>query len=86
MSNKRAMSPVVATLLFIIFSLILGSLVMNLAKNYISNLKEKEVGVVIMVPKDYVDNELKELQIEYIMNKISYEDYLTKEKELIKKE
>ena len=46
--NKRAVSPLVATILLIVFSLILGTVTMNLGKTYIEDIAtlspSKEIG------------------------------------------
>jgi len=83
--NNKAVSPLVATFLLVIFSLVLGSIIMNLGKNYITNVEKEQQKSSIVIPIDYIDNELKELQIKYITNQISYAEYLEKEKELIGK-
>mgnify|MGYP002640765241 CR=1 FL=1 len=41
-NNKKAVSPLVATILLIVFSLILGTVTMNLGKAYIEGITEIE--------------------------------------------
>jgi flagellin-like protein len=41
-TNKKAISPLVATVLLIVFSLILGTITMNLGKAYISGIGTTE--------------------------------------------
>ena len=42
LKNKKAVSPLVATILLIIFSLILGTITMNIGKAYIEGISEIE--------------------------------------------
>ena len=42
--NKRGVSPLVATILLVIFSLILGTITMNLGKAYIEEITEIDTG------------------------------------------
>jgi flagellin-like protein len=53
MINKKAVSPLVATVLLIVFSLILGTITMNIGKAYIEGINE----VVI----NEADNSLKQI-------------------------
>jgi flagellin-like protein len=60
MMNKKGVSPLIATILLIVFSLILGTITMNLGKAYIEDITE--VGAAHDAPdnKDmkYIDNNL----------------------------
>ncbi len=88
--NKKALSPLIATLLLVIFAIVVGAVTMSWGKNYVEDIKTKEpvekLESAIMISIKDVDTPLKELQIKYITNQISEEEYLQKEKELIKKE
>ncbi len=83
--NKKALSPLVATILLVLFSLIIGTITMNWGKSYVEKIEEepkiRESAIIISI-KD-IDTPLKELQIQYITGKITKEEYLKKEKELI---
>jgi len=85
MADKTAMSPLVTTFLLIIFSLVIGSVIMQIGKNYISNLETSKPAPVDSIIVAAPDNELKQLQLDYINNKITYEEYLAKEQLLVKK-
>ena len=89
-ANKRALSPLVATVLLVVFALVIGTITMNWGRTYVESIKEEpeisvggvfESAVVISI-KD-IDNPLKELQLEYITGKITKEEYVQKEKTLI---
>lgn len=88
--NKKALSPLMATLLLVAFAIVVGAITMNWGKSYVEKIEVKEPveklesSIVINI-KD-VDTPLKELQIKYITGQISEEEYLEQEKELIKKE
>ena len=47
-------------------------------------LLEEPTGGAVVIDIDSVDTELKELQLKHITGEISEEDYLKKEKELIR--
>lgn len=85
--NKKALSPLVATILLVVFALVIGTITMSWGKAYVEKAEEKpeEEGPVIVIPLKIIDNELKELQIDYIIGRISKEEYLEEEKELIKR-
>ena len=83
--NKKALSPLVATFLLVAFSLVLGSVVMNIGKSYVERLSEEPLqSLSVVISFDMIDTPLKELQIEYITGKIEIVEYLEKEKDLIK--
>jgi hypothetical protein len=86
--NKKALSPLVATVLLVIFSLAIGTITMNWGKNYVEkiNLQEQKeeprTGTLIVNYRD-IDTELKELQIRHILGEISQSQYLEQEARLI---
>ncbi len=87
--TKKALSPLVATMLLVVFALVIGTITMNWGKSYVEKIKEEPTGVgdvfgsaVIISVKD-IDTPLKELQIQYITGKITKEEYLEKENLLI---
>ncbi len=88
--SKRALSPLIATILLVVFALVIGTITMNWGRSYVEKIKEEPVGVgadvfdsaVIISIKD-IDTPLKELQIDYITGKISEQEYIEKEKTLI---
>jgi hypothetical protein len=87
--NKKALSPLVATILLVIFSLAIGTITMNWGKNYVEkiNLQEKEetkTGTLIINYKD-IDTQLKELQIRHILGELSQSQYLEEEAKLLGK-
>ncbi len=86
--NRKALSPLMATLLLVVFAIVVGAITMSWGKNYVENLEHKEPvekleSAVVVSIKD-IDTPLKQLQIQYITGQISQEEYLEKEKELIK--
>ncbi len=87
--NKKALSPLMATLLLVIFAILVGAVTMSWGKNYVEDIEHKEPvekleSAIIISIKD-IDTPLKDLQIKYITGQISEEEYLEQEKELIKK-
>lgn len=86
--NKKGLSPLVATGLLVVFALVIGTITMSWGKNYVEGISEETEeegfkGTKIISLED-VNTPLKKLQLEYITGKISEEEYLIKEKELIK--
>ncbi len=89
MMNKKAISPLVATFLLVVFALIIGTVAMNWGKNYVGGVSKQQTGEetleeTITINPDDVDTPLKKLQVEYITGKISEEEYVEKQKELTK--
>lgn len=86
LNNKRALSPLVATMLLVVFALVIGTITMNWGKSYVERIKEEPIAefdsAVIISIKD-IDTPLKELQLQYITGKITKEEYIEKEKDLI---
>ena len=90
--NKRALSPLVATILLVVFALVIGTVTMNWGKNYVekANFKEdaakKDNSVVISVRDLNSGNtELKDLMIKYITGSLSEDEYFRQEKMMIGK-
>lgn len=83
--NKRALSPLIATVLLIAFAIALGAIVMGLGKNYIKSISaELQPAQSVEICKEGVTSDpLKELQIQYINDRISRLDYLSEEKLII---
>ncbi|MBW2989160.1 hypothetical protein KY358_02460 [Candidatus Woesearchaeota archaeon] len=85
--KKKAMSPLIATLLLVVFALVIGAMTMNWGKLYVENIKDtpqsKDVDSAILISIRDIDTPLKQLQIDYITQKISMEEYIEREKELI---
>lgn len=94
LNSKKALSPLVATILLVVFALVIGTITMNWGRSYVEKIKEEpeqEISsfdsAVIIGVKDIntPPNEapLKKLQIQYITGEITKEEYLAKEKTLI---
>jgi flagellin-like protein len=83
--HKKALSPLIATILLVVFALIIGTATMSWGKNYVESLpsESETLGTSLVISIDQVDNPLKELQIKYITDKISLDDYLEKEQHAI---
>lgn len=91
LGNRRALSPLIATVLLVVFALVIGTITMNWGKSYVDNISgesliEEKIGTldsaVIISIKD-VDTPLKELQLQHITGKMTEQEYIEKEKELI---
>jgi len=87
MNNKRALSPLIATVLLVVFALVIGTITMNWGKSYVDKIKddsdiEKVDSAVVISIKD-INNDLKRLQIQYITGDLTKEQYIEQEKPLI---
>lgn len=89
--NNKGLSPLIATVLLVVFALVIGTITMNWGRSYVEKIKEEpkaepKVGAfesaVIISIKD-IDTPLKELQLQHITGKITKEEYIEKEKALI---
>tara|TARA_Y100000310_G_C20555246_1_gene750172 strand:+ start:902 stop:1198 length:297 start_codon:yes stop_codon:yes gene_type:complete len=85
MRNKRALTPLLATLLLVVFALAVGTLTMSWGKTYVSGLKGDDVASseVFSVTSAQLNTPLKQLQMEHIQGKISQQSYLQKESQII---
>jgi len=82
--SKKALSPLVATVLLVIFALVIGTITMNWGKAYVEKAGDEKAPASILVRVSSLDDPLKVLQIKYITGEISKEEYFEKEKELFK--
>lgn len=84
--NKKGLSPLVATVLLVVFALIIGTITMSWGKSYVEGMAEEtEEGALkdtITISPDNVDTPLKKLQLDHITGKISKEEYEKRLKEL----
>ncbi len=82
--NKKAISPLTSTIILVVFALVIGTITMNWGKSYVEKLEDKPENLgMITINLEYVDTPLKQLQINYITDKITLDDYLRKERELL---
>ena len=86
MLNKRGLSPLIATLLLVVFALVVGTATMSWGKSYVETIPDETETVgssYVISREDVKNNPLKRLQIDYIYDEISLEEYLKREKEII---
>lgn len=76
-----------ATIVLVAFALAIGTITMNWGKNYVENLGEdnsvNEVISVELNPED-PQSAIKQLQLEYLSGTIDLQEYIEKEKELLR--
>ena len=88
LGNRKALSPLIATVLLVVFALVIGTITMNWGRSYVEKIKEEPKlegafdSAVIISIKD-IDTPLKELQLQHIVGKITKEEYIEKEKSLL---
>ena len=86
--NRKALSPLVATILLVVFALVIGTVTMNWGRTYFEAIEEPEEegklleSAVLISIKD-IDTPLKQLQIDHLTGKLTEEEYLKEEKGLI---
>ena len=93
MKGKKGLSPLVATLLLVVFALVLGAAIMTLGKSYISKINDNnestnsiddsKLNAAVVINIKTLNDPLKLLQIRYITDEISKEEYLQEEQKLI---
>ncbi len=90
--NKRGISPLVATLLLVAFSLLIGAITMTWGKSYVEKIQQPKKESLdafksaIIIGFEQIDESLRGIQIEYITGRITREEYLQKEKALLEAE
>ena len=81
--NKKALSPLIATIILVVFALVVGAITMSWGKSYVGGISEEETKTEdIVIDPNYIDTELKELQLDYITGKITLGKYLEEENKL----
>jgi len=90
--NKRGISPLVATLLLVAFSLVVGAITMTWGKSYVEKIQEPKresldaFKSAVIIGFEQIDDPLKEIQVKYVSGRITREEYLQKEQELLEAE
>jgi len=80
--NKKAVSPLVATVILIGFAVTLGAVIMNLGRNYVEKIPETHEREQLSCEGTSVEP-LKNLMVSYIEGEITKEEYAQKEKALL---
>ena len=82
---KKAISPLTATLILVVFALIIGAITMSWGKSYVEGFEEEKpvTKTAIIISIEDIDTPLKDLQIQYLTGRISLKEYLDREKGLI---
>jgi len=83
--NGKGLTPLVATFLLVIFAIGIGAVAMNWGKAYVDKINEEaeEPPTAIVINPAVLDDPLKKLQVQYITDSISKEEYLKREQEFI---
>ncbi|MFC1768861.1 archaellin/type IV pilin N-terminal domain-containing protein [Nanoarchaeota archaeon] len=81
--NKKALSPLVATVLLVVFALILGIITMNFGRSIDTDETPAVTENFITISVASLDNELKHVQVDYLLGRLSLDEYLQKEKEAL---
>jgi flagellin-like protein len=83
--NKKGLSPLIATILLVVFALIIGTATMSWGKNYVSSVPDEpsQFASSFVISIEQIDDPLKELQIRYITDKINRSEYLVREQQVL---
>lgn len=86
--NRKAISPLIATILLVVFALVIGTITMNWGRAYVEDIEEpkedaKPLESAIIISIKDINTPLKELQIDHITGKLTEEEYLKQEQGLI---
>lgn len=68
--NKKALTPITATALLMLFAIALGTVVMNWSKNYITNVSEEKT-----VSTEKICDPLSALKLRYVNHEITDVQY-----------
>ena len=83
--QKKALSPLAATIMLVVFALVVGTLTMSWGKGYVQNIPDNNElntpGVICIGKDQYRGDSLKELQVQYLFGKITIAQY--KQQEII---
>jgi len=81
--NRRGLSPLIATVLLVVFALVIGTITMNWGKSYVDKISEEpsveekistiDSAVVISI-KD-IDTDIKRLMIQHITGELTEEEF-----------
>ena len=88
MRNKRALSPLIATILLVVFSLVLGTVTMIWGSQIVDeggpeDPVDEPIGASVIISTSSIDNQLKWLQIRYITNELTLDQYLEQQGPII---
>ena len=83
MTNKKGLSPLVATFLLVVFALLIGTVAMAWGKNYVPPEIKEKPAAQICVSVSQINTPLKELQVKHITGQISQEQYVEQEKGIV---
>jgi len=81
--NKKGLTPLMATVLLLVFALVIGTITMNWGKGYVERLSDSGEArqESIVIPPESIDEPLKEVMIDYILGSINKQEYYQKAKE-----
>jgi flagellin-like protein len=89
MQSKKALSPLVATILLVAFALVIGTATMSWGKNYVKNIPDEpadiKAAVNVCFDRGLIDDELKEAQLDYIIGELTLDEYLSKQDTIVRK-
>jgi len=82
--NRKALTPLLATILLLVFALVIGTITMNWGKEYVDQLalEDPSSAQESVISESNVDNPLKQAMVDYIEGKITQEEYDERVKEL----
>ena len=83
MANKKGLSPLVATILLVVFALIIGTATMKFGQDYVNDTGVQQEDFTISIPLSKLDNDLKKAQLDYISGKDDLDRYLEREKKAL---
>ncbi|MBI2139848.1 hypothetical protein HYU14_02910 [Candidatus Woesearchaeota archaeon] len=83
--GKKALSPLVATLILVVFALAIGTVTMNWGKAYVESIQPESEGKgkLIVIDPEQINSPLKQLQVDFLQGKINEEQYLERQKQFI---
>ena len=80
--NKKALTPLMATILLLVFALVIGTITMNWGKNYVDTLAEDSIDSKELTISHIDEGIVKNVMRDYLDGKITKQEYDEKVKEL----
>ncbi len=86
--GKKALTPLLATVLLVAFALAIGTVTMFWGRAYVEETQvgpdvAEEQGPSITLNYNEIDTPLKQLQLDHLLGRISEEEYLEQEQAMV---
>lgn len=86
--NRKALSPLIATIMLVVFALIIGTATMKWGESFVKASEPVQQEQVLTAGNKIivVDTPLKQLQLRFLYGEITEDEYLAEEKKIFEQE